>query len=253
MAEIRLDINEEGIGLLTLNAPERLNALNSTILDELDGVLDQLEGVKVLLVTGEGKAFVAGADIKEMQALSAEEATAFGIKGHRVFQKLAQLPVPVIGLVNGFALGGGFELALSCDFILASEKAKFGFPEVGLGIIPGFGGTQLAARKSKPGYAKELIFTARIINAEEAGRMGLVNQVVSPEGLLERGYEVAREIVKNSSNAVSQAKKSINEGLEGTLAEGLELEGNMFGECFNHPHQREGMNCFIEKKTPDFK
>lgn len=253
MAEIKFEINEEGIALLTLNAPERLNALNSSILEELNKTLDDIKDAKVILVTGEGKAFVAGADIKEMKDLNDQEAESFGKKGHDVFQKLADLPVPVIALANGFALGGGFELALSCDFILASEKAKFGFPEVGLGIIPGFGGTQLAARKTNVGYAKELIYTARIIGADEAKRIGLVNNVYSPEELIEKGYEVAREIVKNSANAVKEAKKSVDEGLNGTLKEGLVLESKNFGACFNHPHQKEGMTCFVEKKKPEFK
>lgn len=245
-----------GVGYLTINQPKSLNALNSQVLNEIDQALDQVaasESIRVLVITGAGeKAFVAGADIKEMQALNAREGQAFSKLGNDVFAKLANLAQPSIAAVNGFALGGGCELALSCDMRIASENALFGQPEVGLGITPGFGGTQRLPRLVGSGIAKELILSARNVKSEEALRIGLVNRVVPLEDLKAEVDKLASKIASQGQTAVQMSKKAIDNGLEMPLANGLELEAQAFGLCFSTEDQKEGMLAFIEKRPAEF-
>ena len=243
--------NKGAYGIITMNRPEALNALDSNVLNDLSAALDEvdLNTVRCLIITGAGeKSFVAGADIKEMASLSKAEGEAFGKKGNDIFRRIDTLPIPVIAAVNGFALGGGCELSMSCDFRICSQNAVFGQPEVGLGITPGFGGTQRLARLIGPGYAKQMIYTARNIKAEEALRIGLVNQVVPLEELLPTAERMASGIAKNAPIAVRQCKKSINEGLELDMDRAIELEEKLFGDCFETHDQVEGMTAFMEKR-----
>lgn len=251
MARVNFE-NREGIGLLTLNSPETLNALSSDFLGEIRQALEGLPELDGLIITGQGKSFIAGANLKEMQALDPEAALLFSQRGHAVFALLENLPCPVIAMVNGFALGGGCEFMLTCDLRIASVRAKFGQPEVGLGIIPGFGGTQRLIQAVGAARAKELIFTGRIINAEEALAMGLVNQIVQPEDLETAAFELARAIQKNSAAAVSQAKRAMAIGLTEGIGAGLAAEPEVFADCFRHPDQLEGLTAFIEKRKPEF-
>lgn len=248
-------IKENGITTVTLSRPKALNALNSEVLEELDilfGELNEDDQTDVVLITGEGKSFVTGADISEMQSLNEEEGKAFGLKGANVFRKIETLNRPVIAVVNGFALGGGCELALSCDIRVASNKAKFGQPETGLGITPGFSGTQRLSRLVGPGYAKELIYTSKIINADEALRMGLVNQVTEPEELMDKAIELAKLIASKGQLAVRYSKKAINEGLDVDMEKAIEIEAKYFGKCFATSDQKEGMDAFLNKRAPQF-
>ena len=240
---------------LTIASPATLNALNSAILDELDAFLDSLDlnTTRVLVITGEGKAFVAGADISEMAGLSEEEGLAFGRKGAAVFKKIEDLPFPVIAAVNGFALGGGCELAMACDIRIASAKARFGQPEVGLGIIPGFSGTYRLAKLVGQGIAKELIYTGRMIDAEEAFRIGLVNSVAAPEELAEAVDKVVTAIRRNAPVAVSYAKACINENYDLDIDESIDLENQYFAKCFATADQKEGMDAFLHKRPAVFK
>ncbi len=243
--------NKGAYGIITMNRPEALNALDSNVLNDLSAALDEvdLNTVRCLIITGAGeKSFVAGADIKEMASLSKAEGEAFGKKGNDIFRRIETLPIPVIAAVNGFALGGGCELSMSCDFRICSQNAVFGQPEVGLGITPGFGGTQRLARLIGPGYAKQMIYTARNIKAEEALRIGLVNQVVPLEELLPTAERMASGIAKNAPIAVRQCKKAINEGLELDMDRAIELEEILFGDCFETHDQVEGMTAFMEKR-----
>lgn len=249
-----LDI-EDGIALLKINRPESLNALSSKLLEELEGILDELgrdDGVAALVITGEGRAFVAGADIEEMRGLGAEEGRRFGALGSRVFRKLELLRQPVIAAVNGFALGGGLELAMACDIRLSGDKAKFGQPEAGLGITPGFSGTQRLPRIVGASKAKELIFTGEMIKAEEALRIGLVSRVLPAEELLPAALELAGKIAKNARLAVAYAKAAINRGLEEGVESGIALEESLFGLCFATADQKEGMTAFLEKRPAAF-
>lgn len=239
------------VGEITINRPQALNALNSAVLDDLNAVLDGVdqEAVRVLIITGAGeKSFVAGADIGEMSTLSKEEGSAFGKKGNDLFRKIETFPLPVIAAVNGFALGGGNELAMSCDFRICSDNAVFGQPETGLGITPGFGGTQRLARLVGPGYAKQLIYSARNIKADEALRIGLVNQVVPQAELLATAEKFANGIAGNAPIAVRACKKAVNEGLELGMDDAVALEEGLFGSCFESEDQREGMANFLRKK-----
>ena len=208
---------EGQVGIITINRPKALNALNSAVLDELDATIDgvDLDAVRCLILTGAGeKSFVAGADIAEMSTLTKEEGEAFGKKGNDIFRKIETLPIPVIAAVNGFALGGGCEISMSCDIRICSDNAVFGQPEVGLGITPGFGGTQRLARLVGPGMAKQMIYTARNIKADEAYRIGLVNAVYPQEELMPAAKKMAAGIANNAPIAVRHCKQSINEGLE---------------------------------------
>ena len=251
MAKVNFE-DRAGIGLLTLNSPETLNALSSDFLEEIRQAVAELPDLDVLIITGVGKGFVAGANIKEMEGLNAKEADVFARRGHDVFKTIENLPYPVIAMVNGFALGGGCELMLSCDLRVASAKAKFGQPEVGLGILPGFGGTQRLMMAIGPAKAKELIYTGRVIRADEAFSLGLVNQVGEPEELETATFALAQEIQKNSAKAVSQAKKAMAKGLTNGFEAGLEAEIDLFAECFDHGDQKEGMQAFLEKRKPIF-
>ncbi|MCT4594031.1 MAG: short-chain-enoyl-CoA hydratase [Anaeromicrobium sp.] len=246
---------KDRMAILKLNRPNALNALNSQILLELDKAIDNIkedDSVDVLILTGEGKAFVAGADISQMKDLNAEEGRKFGLLGQRVFRKIETLEKPSIAAVNGFALGGGCELAMSCDLRIASERAKFGQPEVGLGITPGFSGTQRLPRLVGVAKAKELIFTGNIIKAEEARDIGLVNKVVDKESLLDEAISMAQSIIKNAQLAVRYSKMAIDRGMQGDIDTGIEVEANLFGLCFATKDQKEGMTAFVEKREANF-
>ena len=236
---------QEGfVGVITINRPKALNALNSEVLKELNATLDavDLENTRALVLTGAGeKSFVAGADIAEMSTLTKAEGEAFGKIGNDVFRKIETFPIPVIAAVNGFALGGGCEIAMSCDIRLCSDTAIFGQPEVGLGITPGFGGTQRLARLIPVGKAKEIIYGAVNIKADEAYRLGLVNSVYPLEELLPAAKKLAAKIAKNAPIAVRACKQAINEGLDLDMDQAIVLEEKLFGSCFETEDQREGM------------
>ena len=239
------------VGVITINRPKALNALNSEVLDDLNAVFDSVnqDEVRCLILTGAGdKSFVAGADIGEMSTLTKAEGEAFGKKGNDLFRKIETFPIPVIAAVNGFALGGGNEIAMSCDFRICSDNAVFGQPETGLGITPGFGGTQRLARLVSPGYAKQLIYTARNIKADEAYRIGLVNQVTTQEELLPTAMKLASVIAANAPIAVRHCKKAINDGLQVNMDEAIVVEEKLFGGCFESYDQKEGMANFLRKK-----
>ena len=251
------------VGIITINREKALNALNSQVLDELNATLDavNLDTTRCLILTGAGeKSFVAGADIGEMSTLTKAEGEAFGKKGNDVFRKLETFPLPVIAAVNGFALGGGCEISMSCDIRICSDNAVFGQPEVGLGITPGFGGTQRLARLVGPGMAKQMIYTARNIKAADAYRIGLVNQVVSAEvdeagnvvksakeALMEAAEKMASGIAKQAPIAVRNCKKAINEGLQVDMDQAIVVEEKAFGACFETEDQKAGMGNFLEK------
>ena len=239
------------VGIITINRPEALNALNSAVLDELNGCLDGIDTnvVRAIVLTGAGnKSFVAGADIGEMSKLSPAEGEAFGKKGNDVFRKIETFPIPVIAAVNGFALGGGCEIAMSCDIRICSDNAMFGQPEVGLGITPGFGGTQRLARLIGAGMAKHLIYTARNIKADEALRIGLVNAVYPQEELMPAAKKMAAAIAQNAPIAVRACKKAINDGLDAKMDDAIVIEEKLFGSCFATHDQVEGMSAFLEKR-----
>ena len=247
---------EGAVGIITIDRPKALNALNSTVLDELNATLDavDLNTVRCLILTGSGeKSFVAGADIGEMSSLTKAEGEAFGKKGNDVFRKLETLPIPVIAAVNGFALGGGCEISMSCDIRICSDNAVFGQPEVGLGITPGFGGTQRLARLVSPGMAKQLIYTARNIKADEALRIGLVNAVYPLAELMPAAKKMAAGIAKNAPIAVRNCKKAINDGLEVGMDEAIVIEEKLFGGCFETEDQKYGMAFFLDKNKDKVK
>ena len=239
------------VATITINREKALNALNSQVLDELNETLDNVDlaTVRCLILTGAGeKSFVAGADIGEMSTLTKAEGEAFGKKGNDVFRKLETFPIPVIAAINGFALGGGCEISMSCDIRICSENAMFGQPEVGLGITPGFGGTQRLARLIGAGMAKQLIYTARNIKADEAYRIGLVNAVYPQEELLAAAEKMASQIAANAPIAVRACKKAINDGLQTDIDAALVIEEKLFGSCFETEDQKEGMANFLRKK-----
>lgn len=244
------------VGTITINREKALNALNSKVLDELSATLDavDLENTRCLILTGAGqKSFVAGADIGEMSTLTKAQGEAFGKKGNDVFRKLETFPIPVIAAVNGFALGGGCEIAMSCDIRICSENAVFGQPEVGLGITPGFGGTQRLARLVSPGMAKQMIYTARNIKADEAYRIGLVNAVYPQEELLPAAEKMASGIAKNAPIAVRNCKKAINDGLQKDINQAIVIEEKLFGDCFETEDQKYGMAFFLDKNKEKVK
>ncbi len=246
----------EDICIVKINNPQAMNALNTTVLSELDHAFTQIQAdntVKAVILTGEGRAFVAGADISQMSTMNAAEGKAFGEQGAAVFRKIEQLKVPVIAAVNGFALGGGCELAMACDIRIASVKAKFGQPEVGLGITPGFSGTQRLPRIVGMGIAKELIYTADIISADEAYRIGLVNKLAEPEALMEQAMAMAQKIASKAPIAVRYSKEAINTGCQVDIDTAIAIEANLFGLCFASEDQKEGMSSFLNKKAPEFK
>lgn len=247
---------EGGIGLVTINRPKALNALNSTVLNELAIAFDELADntdVKVVILTGAGeKAFVAGADITEMKDMNTAQGKAFAEKGQGVFLKIQQFVKPVIAAVNGFALGGGCEIAMACDIRIASTKAKFGQPEVNLGIVPGFGGTQRMPRLIGSGMAKLLIYTGDMIDAQEALRVGLVQKVTVPEELIGEAKAIAGRIIAKSPVAVSMAKDAINRGVDMDITNAMQYEAYIFGTCFASEDQTEGMTAFVEKRKAAF-
>ena len=244
------------VGVITISREKALNALNSTVLEELDKTLDgvDLNEIRCLILTGAGeKSFVAGADIGEMSTLTKAEGEAFGKKGNDVFRKLETFPIPVIAAVNGFALGGGCEISMSCDIRICSDNASFGQPEVGLGITPGFGGTQRLARIVGPGMAKQMIYTAKNIKADEALRIGLVNAVYPQAELMAAAEKMAAGIAKNAPIAVRNCKKAINEGLEADMDEAIVIEEKLFGDCFETEDQKYGMAFFLDKNKEKVK
>lgn len=256
MEFVLYDVQDQ-VATLTINRPKALNALNSVVLKEINEVIDNLDldVIRVLVLTGAGeKSFVAGADIGEMNTLTKEEGEAFGKLGNDIFRKIETLPIPVIAAVNGFALGGGCELAMSCDIRLCSDNAVFGQPEVGLGITPGFGGTQRLPRIVGMGKAKEMIYSANNIKAEEAHRIGLVNAVHSQEELMAQTMKLASKIARNAPIAVRASKKAINDGLQVDMDQAIVVEEKLFGSCFETEDQRDGMSAFLEKrKVESFK
>ncbi len=255
MEYVRLE-KEGSIATITIDRPKALNALNLTTLKELKQALAQVvktADVRAVILTGAGeKAFVAGADIGEMAGYSTSQALSFAQAGHRIMTILEALPVPTIAAVNGFALGGGCELALACDLIYASEKAKLGLPEVSLGVIPGFGGTQRLARLVGRSRAKELIFTGDLIDAARAREYGLVLEVLPPDKLMAHCRDVANKIASRGPSAVAQAKRVIEHGADLTLAAGNEMERQAFALLFGTQDQKEGMKAFVEKRPAAF-
>ncbi|MFP3155067.1 enoyl-CoA hydratase-related protein [Lachnospiraceae bacterium ZAX-1] len=254
MNNLRLEVENE-IAILTIDRPKALNALNSETLLELDEVLTEIEGrddVKVVILTGAGeKSFVAGADISEMANLTAAEGRNFGLRAANPFFRLSNMRQVTIAAVNGFALGGGCEISMACDIRIASENARFGQPEVGLGITPGFGGTQRLARLVGLGRAKELIFTCDTIKADEAYRIGLVNKIVPQAELLDTVKAIAEKIASKASYAVSLAKAAINNGYDLDIKNAVELEANLFALTFATHDQKEGMSAYMEKRVAD--
>lgn len=245
------------LAFITINRPKALNALNSETLKELDLAIANIENdnnVYCVILTGAGeKSFVAGADIAEMKDLDSKAAEEFGLLGNRVFRRLENLNKPVIAAISGFALGGGCELAMACDIRIASEKARFAQPEAGLGITPGFGGTQRLPRIVGLGKAKELIYTCAMINAEEALRIGLVNKVVPLESLMEEAKSMAATICANAPIAVKLCKDAINRGMQVDIDKAIEIEAQDFGKCFDSDDQLEGMTAFLERRAKNFK
>lgn len=245
-----------GVVRLTINRPKALNALNSGVIQALEDVLDQLEGregLRAVLMTGAGeKSFVAGADITEMREMSPQQARDFAAQALKTVKRLETLPVPVVALVNGFCLGGGCELALACDWTVASDNAVFGQPEVLLGVIPGFGGSQRLPRRVGPAMALDLCTTGRKIDAAEALRIGLVNQVMSQAELEDYAQTLTKQLAGNGPGAVRSAKQVIHDGMDQDLDSALALETSLFALCFASDEQREGMSAFVEKRKPNF-
>jgi enoyl-CoA hydratase len=247
---------QDGVAVVTINRPKALNALSPQVVAELGRVVEAIAGdeeVKAVVLTGAGKAFVAGADIAVMSKFSSLEAKRFALFGQAILNRIGELPQPVIAAVNGFALGGGCELALACDFIYASDKAKFGQPEIKLGIIPGFGGTQRLARRVGPGLAKELCLTGDMLTGEEARQIGLVNKVFPSDKLMEEALKTARQIAAKGRVALREIKTVIEQGYGMDLVKACAWEADRFAVCFTSPDQKEGMTAFLEKREPVFK
>ena len=252
---LKIEQPQGGVTVMTISAPKSLNALNSTILKEIDTFISGLDAsTRVLIITGDGeKSFVAGADISEMAHLDEPQGTEFGRLGAQVFRKIETLPIPVIAAVNGFALGGGCELAMACDIRICSSNAKFGQPEVGLGIIPGFSGTYRLPKLIGQGYAKEMIYTGKVIRSDEALRIGLVNAVYEQPELMGKAIEMAQMMLKCAPVAITLAKQSINEGYDLDADGAIGLENKLFGKCFATCDQKEGMDAFLNKRKAEFK
>lgn len=253
-----IDYEQDGfVGIMTINRPKALNALNEEVLKDIEAAFDavDLDSTRAIILTGAGgKSFVAGADIAAMSNMTKEEGEAFGKFGNDIFRKIETFPIPVIAAINGFALGGGNELAMSCDIRICSDNAVFGQPEAGLGITPGFGGTQRLARIISVGKAKEMIYGARNIKADEAYRIGLVNAVYTQEELIPAAKKLAQTIAKNAPIAVRNCKKAMNDGLQVDMDQAVVIEEQLFGGCFESEDQVEGMTAFLEKrKVEQFK
>ena len=248
---------DAGIATITFNRPKALNALSNDLLSEFNDALDEIirnESIRVLILTGSGdKSFIAGADITELATFNTLQAKVFAQTGHDIISRLPELPIPVIAAVNGYALGGGSEMALACDFIYASTTAMFGLPEITLGLIPGFGGTQRLPRIIGRNRAKEMIFTGKMISAEEAEKIGLVNRICSPESLLENVLKTARSISAKGRVALRAAKQAVNAGIETDLGTGCRLEIDAFALCMASEDAKEGTQAFLEKRPPQFK
>ena len=245
----------DNIGILTLNRPQALNALNQQLLGELKDLLKDVtkDGLlRCLVITGEGKSFVAGADIKEMENHSPDQAQEMAKNGQALFDCIERLDVPVIAAVNGFALGGGLELALACDFIVASSKAKFGLPEVSLGLIPGYGGTQRLSRYVGKSIARLVALTGEIFSAQQMYEWGLVGKVCEPEDLLTEVQKIAQTIASRSPFALNLVKQAINQGYDREQSSGLALEAELFAQTFTSNDHNEGIKAFIEKRRPEF-
>ncbi|WP_430816784.1 enoyl-CoA hydratase/isomerase family protein [Carboxylicivirga sp. RSCT41] len=246
---------EKNIATIMFSRPESLNAINSSMFEELNQVLDQIEtsrSIRCVILTGQGKAFVAGADIAEMKGKSEEQAKTFSSLGQQTLERIENMPVPFIGVINGFALGGGLEIALACDFLIASEKAKFSAPEVNLGLIPGFGGTQRLARAIGLNNARYYLFSASMFDAHQAMQMGLVQAVFPPEELLSKAHELAILLNSKGSLACQALKSVINTGLQYGSKTGFQTECDVFAGLFNKAEAQEGMNAFIEKRKPNW-
>lgn len=242
-----------GIATLTINRPEALNALNADVLDAVAAAARNLQGkAKAILVTGAGKAFVAGADIAQMQALGKREAEAFARRGHEFGKALAEFPGPVIAAINGYALGGGLELAMACDILVASDKAVVGQPEAKLGVVPGFGGSQRLPRRTGAGVAKWLLMTGDTVKADEALRLGIVDRVVPHDTLLAECRGMAERILANGPLAVAAVKRLVDSGLDLPLAQAMDMEAVAFGDSFATADQKEGMKAFLEKRKATF-
>ncbi len=248
---------EEHISIITFNRPKVLNALSRELLNEFSDALDKIGGnrdIRVLILTGSGeKAFVAGADISELATFTPLETKLFASKSQIIINKLQELSIPVIGAVNGFALGGGTEIALACDFIYASENAMFGQPEINLGLIPGFGGTQRLPRRVGMSHAKEMIFTGKMINAHEATEMGLVNQIFPQPALMEAAMQTAKTIASKGKVSIRAAKEVINRGMNVDLNTGCHMEIDAFSLCMASADAKEGTTAFLEKRTASFR
>lgn len=243
------------IGVATINRPEALNALNSTVIAELEQIIAEVEQdgeLGAFILTGEGRSFVAGADIGEQRPMDLAAGRTWGRRGAALFRRIEKLEIPTIAAVNGFALGGGCEIAMSCDIILASDKAKFGQPEVTLGITPGFSGTQRLPRRVGAAKAKELIFSGKMIRADEAKEMGLVNAVYPAEELMNGAMEMAKSFAKNAPIAVKYSKACIDRGLQMDIDNGIALENELFAMCYATADQKEGMTAFLEKRPATF-
>ena len=251
---IRYEKND-GIGVATIHRPEALNALNVLVVSELEQLITEVEhdaDLRVFILTGEGRSFVAGADIGEQRPMDLKAGREWGRRGSALFRRIEKLEIPTIAAVNGFALGGGCEIAMSCDIILASEKAKFGQPEVGLGITPGFSGTQRLPRRVGIPKAKELIFSGKMIKADEAKAIGLVNEIYPAEELMDAAMDMARSFVKNAPIAIKYAKACIDRGMQVDIDSGIAIENELFGICFATEDQTEGMTAFLEKRPATF-
>lgn len=238
-----------------MNRPSALNALNDDTLKELEQVFDNIEknpDIKAVIITGSGKAFVAGADIRQMADYGPQQARAYMSRAQRIFNRIEEIEKPVMAAVNGYALGGGCELAMACDFRFASEKAIFGQPEINLGVIPGFGGSQRLPRLTNAGLAKELLLSGRNVGAEEAWRIGLVNRVCAPDALMAEALETMRVIASKPASALSYAKVAVNNGRDCDLKKALELEADLISLCFATEDQKEGMRAFLEKRPAKF-
>lgn len=247
---------KKGVGIITLNRPDALNTLDTTTLSELSRAIDDLEGdadIKVVIMSGAGRAFVAGADIKEMKDMTPLDAKKFSTRGHDLFRKIENSRLPFIAAVNGHALGGGCELMMACDICIAAKKAKIGQPEINLGVLPGFGGTQRLPRLVGIGRAKELLYTGKIIEAEEAYAMGLVNQVIDEEKLMDEAQKLANVIASKSSLIIQWIKSVVNDGINSDLEKACSLEKTIFALCFATHDQKEGMTAFLEKRPARFR
>ncbi len=246
----------DGVAIVTISRPKAMNALNTRFFNEMDQLVTEISSnndVKIMVITGDGKAFVAGADIAEMVDKNGEEGTNFSRLGQNTFSNLGKMDIPVIAAINGFALGGGLELAMGCDFRFASTKAKFGQPEVSLGLIPGYAGTQRLPRLTGMGDALYLLMTADMIGADEALRIGLVQKVFEPEMLLEETLKVAKIIISKGSDSIKKIKQVVRQGMEMSFEEGEKLEANQFGALFGEGNQgKEGMTAFLEKRKPQW-